>query len=148
MISLFVYVDFGSGRQRPYSENNYGVLYYETINSPFMVFKAYLDVLEKIVLNKCDKYLVPALLSNENSRECRWSTVCSHSTSFSMKKRSIRRKSLFFAVKLIKLLAVQSCQVVNPIFISECYKTYNFWEHYHNPYLSIDRPDKEKNKDE
>ena len=95
MVSLFVHVDFGSGRQIPYSENNYDVLYYEKINSPFMVFNVYLDVLEKIVLNKCDKYLVPALLSNENSRECRWSTVCSHGTSLSMKKEVLGKKVCF-----------------------------------------------------
>ena len=121
LVPLFVHVDFGVDRERRYSENNYGVLHYETINSSFMVFKAYLDILEKIILNQCDKYLLPALLTSENDRSCRRSTVCSHSSFFNMKKITIRRKPLFFAVKLIKLLSVQSSQVVNPRFIRECY---------------------------
>ena len=64
-----------------------------------------------------------------------------------MKILSLVDEPQFFAVKLIKLLAVQSSQVINPRFNRECYNTYHLWEHYHNPYLTIDRPDK-KNKDE
>ena len=70
LVPLFAHVDFGADRERPSFENNYGVLYYETINSLFMVFKAYLDILEKIILNQCDKYLLPALLTSENDRSC------------------------------------------------------------------------------
>ena len=113
-----------------------------------MIFKAYLDILGKIILNQCDKYLLPALFPNQNFRESRRSTTCSVSNCFSMKKKQIRQRTLIFAVKLIKLLAVQAAQVVNPRFIRECYYNYNLWDHYHNPYLSIDRPKKEENKDE
>ena len=142
-ISLFVHVEFGPDRERPYSANNYGVLYYEVINSPFMIFKAYLDILGKIILNQCDKYLLPALFANQNFRECGRSTTFV-SNCFSMKMKQIRRRTLIFEVKLIKLLAVQAAQVVNSRFIRECYYTYNLWDHYHNPYLSIDRPKKRR----
>ena len=64
LVSLFVHVELVPDRQRPYSENNYSVLYYEEINSPFMVFKAYLDILRKFFLNQCDKYLLPVLFAN------------------------------------------------------------------------------------
>ena len=53
---------------------------------------------------------------------------------------------MIFATKLIKHLAVQTTQVLNPGFIRECYNTYTLWKHYHNPYLSIDCPDKKKQK--
>ena len=82
----------------------------------------------------------------EDFWQCRRSTVCTHRNCFSMKKTYIRRKILIFATKLIKLLAFQTTQVVNPRFIRECCNTYTLWEHYHNPYLSIDRPDKKKEK--
>ena len=102
----------------------------------------------KIILNQCEKYLLPALFANQDFREYRRSTTCSVSNCFSMKKKQIRRRTLIFAVELIKLLAVQAAQVVNPRFIRECYYTYSLWDHYHNPYLSIDLSKKEENKDE
>lgn len=91
---------------------------------------------------------MPALFANQDFRESRRSTTYSVGSCFSMKKKQIRRRTLIFAVKLINLLAVQPAQVVNPRFIRECYYTYTLWDHYHNPYLSIDRPKKEENKDE
>ena len=94
LVSLFVHVEFGPDRQRPYSENNYGVLHYEEINSPFMVFKAYLDILGKIILNQCDKYLLSALFANENFGQCRRSTFSIHHNCFSIKKRKILREKL------------------------------------------------------
>ena len=101
VLPLFVYVDFGPDRQRPYSENNYGVLYYEVINSPFMLFKSYLDILGRIIFNQCDKYLIPAVLKVETFN-CSCSTICRHSRCYSNKKKMIRKYVLTYAVKLIK----------------------------------------------
>ena len=95
LVPLFVHVEFGPDRQRPYSENNYGLLHYETINSRFMVFKAYLDTLGKIILNQCDKYLLPALLVDENLKYCRRATVCTHSSCFYMKKVVLLKRFVF-----------------------------------------------------
>ena len=53
-ISLFVNIEFGPDRQRPYSENNYGTLNYEVISSPFLLLKMYLEILGAIILNQCD----------------------------------------------------------------------------------------------
>lgn len=61
LFSLSVHVNFGRDRQRRYSENNFGVLYYEVVSSPFVLWKFYLDVLGRIVLNQCDKFILPAL---------------------------------------------------------------------------------------
>ena len=145
VLPLFVYVDFGPDRQRPCSENNYGVLHYEVINSPFMLFKSCLDILGRIIFNQCDKYLMPALLKGETF-SCSRSTICRHSRYNSNKKKMIRKYVLTYAVKLIKHCVVQTCQSVNPRFIRECYENYNYWDHYHNPYLSIDLPDKDRIK--
>lgn len=37
LLSLFAHVNCGRDRQRPYSENNFGILYYEVISSPFVL---------------------------------------------------------------------------------------------------------------
>ena len=139
-IPLFVHVQCGPDRQRSYSKNNYGVLYYEFINSPFMLFKNYLDILGKIILNQCDKYLLPALCKGENEQICRRHTACSVKNCFPIKKRRITQFVYLSAVKLIKRLAVTMCQTVNSNTIPECYDTYTLWNHYRNPYLTIDCP--------
>ena len=92
---MFVHVEFGPDRQRPYSPNNYGVLYYEVINSPFMISKTYLDIFGNIILNQCDKYLLTALFANENFGECKRSTSCSVNNCFPMKKRRLGKEHLF-----------------------------------------------------
>ena len=50
-LPLSGHVNSGHDRQKPYSENNFDVLYYELISSPFMLWKFYLDVLGRIILN-------------------------------------------------------------------------------------------------
>lgn len=86
-ISLFVNVEFGPDRQRPYSENNYGTLYYEVVSSPFLLLKMYLEILGAIILNQCDKYLLSDLLADEDT-DCRRSTVYSLSNCLPMKKKT------------------------------------------------------------
>ena len=51
-----------------------------------------------------------------------------------------------FATKLIKHLAITSCQAVNPRTIKDCFDSYTLWKQYHNSYLTIDHPEKEKKK--
>ena len=119
-IQLFVHVRFGPDRQRPYSKHNYCVLYYEMI-SPFIILKFYLDIIGRIILNQCDKYLLPALFENENKHQCR-------------------------EFKLIKGLVATSSQAIDHLTIRYCFDTYTLGKHYFNPYLSIDRPDKKKRR--
>ena len=64
------------------------------------------------------------------------------------KWQKIRQFVYLSAFKLIKRLVVATCQTVNWHPIINCYETYTLWKHYHNPYLTIDRPKKEENKDE
>ena len=89
---------------------------------------------------------MPALFANEKFGECRRSTTYSVTNCFPMKKKTIRQRTLIYATKLIKLLAVQATEVVNSRLIRECFNTYSLWDHYHNPYLSIDRPEKKKKR--
>ena len=141
-----VHIDSGPGRQRPYSKNNYGVLYYEVISSPFILWKMYLDILGKIILNQCDKFLLPAWFANVDENECRQSTDCSVSNCFMLKKEKVKERMFIHALKLIKHLVIQYCQAVSSDYIRNVFYEYKLWQDYYNPYLSIDRQEKKENE--
>ena len=64
-IHLLIHTNFGKDHQRPYSENNFGPLYYEVVSYPFLLFKSYLDILgRELVFNFCDKNLLSVLLKD------------------------------------------------------------------------------------
>lgn len=109
----------------------------------------YLDILGKIILNQCDKYLLPALFEREETTKCRGPTDCSSSDCFCKKRKKLLRRSTFlFAVKMIKRLLNDSCQTITAPFIRNSFYDYKLWKDCFNPYLSIDRPYKKKEKDE
>ena len=62
VVNLFVHSTMHD-RQKRYSPNNFGTLFYEVISSPFILWKFYLDVLASIVLNYYDKHIISVLLS-------------------------------------------------------------------------------------
>ena len=98
-ISLF----FHSSRedaQKLYGPNNFGTLFYEFTSSPFMLWKFYLDVVVRIVLNQCNKFMPPALLSRTDTDECRNSTVYNSKNCFGFKKVKIREIVFLNAAKL------------------------------------------------
>ena len=103
-----------------------------------MLWKFYLDVLVRIVLNQCDKFILPALLSGLDTDECRNSTVCNSKNCFGFKKVKIREIVFLNAVKLSKRLAIYSCLNVNPDFIIKVFDTYKRGVDFNNSYLSID----------
>ena len=53
-------------------------------------------------------------------------------------------KMFMYAVKLIKRVAIQSCQAVDAKFILKVFDEHKLWNQYHNPYLTIDYPKKER----
>ena len=151
-INLFVHSS-SQDRQKLYGPNNFGTLFYEVISSPFLLWKFYLDVLDRIVLNHCDKFILPALLSGFDTNECKISTVCNSENCFGFKKVKIREinsiKLVFLhPVTLSKRLATYSCQTVNSDFIIKVFDTYKCGVDFYNPYLSIDRYQEEIEKDE
>ena len=60
------------------------------------------------------------------------------------KKDKIMEKMFMYAVKLIKRVAIQSCQAVDAKFILKVFDEHKLWNQYHNPYLTIDYPKKER----
>ena len=146
-INLFVHSS-SQDRQKLCSPNNFGTLFYEVISSPFLLWKLYLDILARIVLNHCDKFILPALVSLFDTNECRNSTVCNSENCFGFKKVKIREIVFSHAIKVSKRLAVYSCLNVNSDFIIDVFNTYKRGVDFYNPYLSIDRYQEEKKKHE
>ena len=65
-VSLFIHIKFVKDKQRPYSKKKIGVLHYEEITSPFLLFKHYLDIVVRVIFNQCDKYLLPAIFEGDD----------------------------------------------------------------------------------
>ena len=82
-ISLFVYSS-SEDRQNLFGPNNFGTLFYELISYFFMLWKFYLDVLVRIVLNQCNKFILLVLLSGLDTDESRNSSVCNSKNCFGM----------------------------------------------------------------
>ena len=55
--------------------NNFGMLYYESVSSPFFFYKTNLEILRRIVYNFVEKKILPLLISNGFSAY-RNKTVC------------------------------------------------------------------------
>ena len=133
-IRLFVSIRSGRDRQRPYCEHNFGVLFYEEISSPFLLFKFYLDILGRIIFNVCDKHLLPIMLNNQ---------YLSARKNYSARKK-IKEDIYIFAVKFIQRHVVSTCQVVNPHMFIYFFEKYEPVLNYYNLYLSVDRHKQEK----
>ena len=139
-VSLFVHVRFGRDKQRPDSKRNFGVLQYEEIRSLFLLLKNYLDILDRVIFNHCDKYLLPALLIKNRTTCCgKWRTFSAESA-FSEKKKKLKEVVYLSAIKLIKRLVISLCQTTNSYSFIDIFDTYLPNIHYKNPYLSIDHP--------
>lgn len=145
-VNLFVH-SWSHDRQKLCSPDNVGFLYYEVISSPFIIFNFYLDVLARIILKHCDKFVLWALISGLDLNECRNSTAFSPVNCFSLRKDKIKQIIFLHAVKLSKRLAVQSCQVVNSAYVINVFNKYKFGVEFYSPYLSIERPKNKREKD-
>ena len=79
---------------------NFGILFYESMNSPFMIWKLYLDILCRVVFNVCDKSVLPVILSGVTD-DCRRYTACTSKNYSNMKINKIKaiffREIVFFA---------------------------------------------------
>ena len=91
-ISLFVNTHAYCRKNHPF-ETNLGSLYYETVNSPFLLWKFYLDILSCVVFNQSNKHVLLMLLS-DNEIDCRKFTLCNKKNCSGMRK--VRIKTIFY----------------------------------------------------
>lgn len=93
-----------------------GTLFYEFINYLFLNQKFYLDTLAKIVLNVCDKTILPMLLSDIET-DCQKYTVCTPMNCTPFRTDQIKFILFKEAVNLTQRLAQISSIFVNPYYI-------------------------------
>ena len=74
-IYFFVHFHSAFNVKRKQIVNNFGVLYYESISSPFLLCKTYLEILCTTVYNFVEKKILPLFINNGFSA-CRGRTVC------------------------------------------------------------------------
>ena len=135
---LFVHSRLVDRQKKPAYNSNFVTLFYEVINSSFMLWKFYLDILARVVSNYCDKRIVSAL-SSDLENNCRKLTVCNSRTCFNKKRNLI--KNVVFETTLIfsKKLAKYSCRSVDPCFISNVCNNYKRGVDFRNQHLEIER---------
>ena len=121
-VNLFVHANVTSRKKVFGAGANFGTLFYESINSPFLLWKLHLDILCRIVFNVSQKFVLPLLLTGIEVNFRNY-TYCTSSNCFNLKITKI--KVLFFRelVNLCKQLAEFSRLNVNPYFIIDAYKT-------------------------
>ena len=117
---------------------NFGSLWYESIDSPFMLWKSYLDILCWIVLNVSHRFIFPLLMSGIDM-SCRDFTVCTSTNCSSLKKSKIKAMFLRELVDFCKILSEFCCNNVDPYFIIDVFKRYKRGEDYFSTYLGINR---------
>ena len=117
---------------------NFGGLYYESINSPFMLWKFYLDILCWIVFNVSHRFIFPLLMSGVDLN-CRDFVICTSTNYSSLKKSKV--KAIFFRelVLFCKKLSEFCCDNVDSYFIIDVFKRCKRGEDYFSAYLDIDR---------
>ena len=62
-VNLFVHASINSRKKVLEADSNFGMLIYESINSPFLLWKFCLDVLYRIVFNVLQKFVLPLFLT-------------------------------------------------------------------------------------
>lgn len=137
-INLFVQSSVCERQKVHETSDNFGCLFYEFINSPFLLCKFYLDILCRVVFNICDNMVFPALL-HDTRANCRNYNVCTSSNCFSLTENKVRGILCRQSVKLCKRLAEFSSLSVNPYFIIDVFHTYKRDEDFNNLYLEIER---------
>lgn len=102
---------------------NFGVLYYESIESPFMVWKLYLDVFCRVVFNVSYKHIYNFTVLGTDSN-CREFAVCTPKNCSGMKMNKI--KVVFFRELVILriVLAEISCLDVKVDFLNYTFNNY------------------------
>ena len=66
----------------------FGGLYYESIDSPIVLWKLYLDILSWIVFNVSYKFIFPLLMSGIDMNSCTNFTICTYKNCLGLKLKS------------------------------------------------------------
>ena len=119
-------------------KSNLGGMYYQSINSSFMLWKFYLDILCRIVFNVSHRFIFPLLMSGIDLN-CGEFTVYTSTNCSNLKKSNV--KAIFFRelVLFCKKLSEFCCDYVDSYFIIDVFQRYKRGEDYFSAYLNIER---------
>ena len=117
---------------------NFGTLYYESINSPFLCWKFCLDILCQIVFNVSENFVLPLILTSINA-DYRKYIVSTSSNCLYLRINKV--KVIFFRelVNLCRKVRGLSCLGINSYFIIDALETYERGEDFFSQYPEIQR---------
>ena len=137
-INLFVHTNVCDKKHAFDRYTNFGIVFYESMNSPFIIWKLYLDILCRVVFNLRDKSVLHVILSGATG-DCRRYTACASKNCSNMKLNKI--KAIFFREILCfcKRLAAISSLSVNLQFINYVFITYKRDEDFFTEFIEIEK---------
>ena len=136
-IYIFAHTNAYSRKNDPFGRN-LGSLYYESVNSPFLLWKLYFDVLCRIIFNQTDRHILPILLPDPKI-DCRKFTACNEQNCSGLKINKI--KAIFYSglVSFYRRLCELSCSSFNAPFVIYPFQNYKKRVDFFSSYLEIER---------
>ena len=137
-IYLFAHINAFIDKDDPFRKSkNFASLYYDSISSPFLLFKMYLDTLYRILFNISETFILLALLSSVRG-SCRSFTACTSENFPGLKSRTVKAVSTK-APRIVLYLVRSSCKNVNPSFVQDVYNSYKRDRDFFSCFLEFDR---------
>ena len=138
-IYIFAHTNVFTDKDDPFGRSdNFGSLYYESINSPFFLWKMYLNIICRIAFNVSEKFLLPIFISSVGDN-FRTATACTKENCSGLKHKVIKTFSCKRLVEFCLCISIDSCKNVNHSFIHNVYKTYKKNRDFFSCFLDIDR---------
>ena len=118
---------------------NLGGVYYESISSPFLLWKCYLDLLSRIVFNVCYRHVLPLFPPNSSYGMCRKFTVCNSKNCRNLILGRIRELFHKNMVDFGKRIAETSCSLFNSYVVIDTFNNYRKGVDFFSEFLDIDQ---------
>ena len=136
---IFAHTNIFIDKDDPYRRYaNFGSLYYESVNSPFLLWKMYLDTICRIAFNVFGKFLLPIFISSVGDN-CRTATACTKQNCSGLKRKVIKTFLYKRLVEFCLSISIDSCKNVNHSFIHDVYRTCKKNRDFFIRFLDIDR---------
>ena len=114
------------------------IFHYESISSPFLIWKMYLDIFCTIAFNVSEKFLLSVFISSVRGF-CRNFTICTNKICPGLKTKVIKVMFYKTVVEFCLYLSCASCELVNSDFTHNVYKTYQKERDLLNCFLEFGR---------
>ena len=132
------------GRDKNFDNSfgNFGVIYYGSVNSPFVLYKIYLEILCRVIFNSLLKKILPLILVDFDRKRVsrfRGHSYCSGNDFLSFR----RKKIISIFIKEPAIFSLYVLQITNEStyvdFMKQTFETYKKPEDYYARSLDIER---------